>query len=314
MQSVCAAGLQPRRDLFCGVEREAGAWGLAHSHTNLSPETRDGMDTAIGIWRLLLTVLFIGSGAVITLPLSLLPWRFRGARWSAWWVTLLTRVFNRIFNLRIRCEQPERLRRHHGLIFPNHSTYLDPIALLTVTPVRFLAAAEISRQPFVAQFTSSVESVYVDRANTQSRRAARRSIATVLKTAPFPPLVLFPEGRLGPGRHLMPFRHGAFALAVENEVPYMLCALRYSDPDVTTWYGGSRHEPLMAAVWRLAKHRGRITVDMLLLETLQPTRADAPALLALVAQRRIEQALGFPAATTDLEAVPPARFEERVAA
>ncbi len=252
--------------------------------------------------RLVLVVTMVLLGAVVMLPLTLIPFRFQGARVSAWWVVFLVRGFNRIFDVRFRCTNPALLRWHSGLLFPNHSSYLDVIAMLATAPVRFLAAVEMRRRPVIGWMAASVDCVFVDRENSQSRRAARRSISAVLQTNPYPPIVIFPEGKLDPGTSLYPFRYGAFELAVQNQVAYIPVALRYNRPDVVTWYGGLRNESMGAAIWRLAKHRGRISVDLIPLEPVQPSKADDPAILAAVAQRAIERELGFPPRPTHLEA------------
>jgi 1-acyl-sn-glycerol-3-phosphate acyltransferase len=258
------------------------------------------MGRLVGTIRIISAILLILGGAVLLLPLTLIPFRWRGARLSAWWITLMARVFNRIFDVRFYCTNPSLLRWHRGLLFPNHSSYLDIMAMLTTAPVRFLSADEMRRRPVVGWMAQSVETVFVDRTDSKSRRAARRSLSTVLATNPYPPIVIFPEGRLNPGTSLFPFRYGAFDLAVQNEVAFVPVALRYNRPDVVTWYGGLRNESLVSAVWRLAVHRGRIVVDVIPLDPVQPTTADDPALLAAVAQRAIEETLGFPPGPTSL--------------
>ena len=260
------------------------------------------MRLLIGAARVLIIVPLIVLGVVPVLLLGLVPARYRGARLSAWFTTLLTRAFNRVFNIRFRNTNPERFARHHGLIFPNHSSYLDIIALMNTAPVRFLAAREVKGQWLIGRFAAALETVFVDRSNSQSRRSARRSISEQLRRDPFPPIAIFPEGKLDPGDQLYAFRRGAFELAIQNEVPYLPCALRYNRPDVVTWYGGLRNESLVAAVWRLACHRGRITVELIPLDPVHPSRADDPTLLAAVAQRSIEQVLGFPPSPTDANA------------
>jgi 1-acyl-sn-glycerol-3-phosphate acyltransferase len=272
------------------------------------------MSYLIGAVRITLVLLLVLGGAIGMLPLTLIPLRFEGARLSSWWITLLMRVFNRIFNIRFHCTNPGRMRWHHGLIFPNHSSYLDVIALCTTAPVRFLSAAEMRDKPVIGWMAGSVETVFVDRSSSQSRRAARRSISNVLQTNPHPPIVIFPEGKLDPGTSLYPFRHGAFELAVQNQVAFLPVALRYNRPDIVTWYGGLRHENMVTAVWRLARHRGRISVDVIPLEPVWPSAQDDAAILAAVAQRAVEQALGFAPSPTHLEApvMPrPARTERK---
>lgn len=259
------------------------------------------MGNVRGAVRLFTVVLMVLLGAVLMVPLTLIPFRYQGARVSAWWVVFLVRGFNRIFDVRFRCNNPALLRWHSGLLFPNHSSYLDVMAMMTTAPARFLAAIEMRRRPVIGWIAASIDCVFVERENSQSRRAARRSVSAVLQANPYPPVVIFPEGKLDPGTSLYPFRYGAFELAVQNQVAYIPVALRYNRPDVVTWYGGLRNESMTAAIWRLAKHRGRIAVDVILLDPVRPSKADDPALLAAVAQRAIERELGFPPRPTHVE-------------
>jgi len=258
------------------------------------------MGYLIGVVRMILAALLVFMGALGMIPFALIPARYRGARLGAWWVTLLARIFNRIFNIRFHCTNPALLSGHHGLLFPNHCSYVDIVALFVTAPVRFLAAAEVRKMPFIGWMAASVDTVFVDRGNTHSRRAARSSVSAVLQSDPYPPIVIFPEGRLGPGDQLFPFRHGAFELAIHNQVAYLPVAMRYNRPDVVTWYGGLRDEALLAAVWRLAIHRGRITVDVMPLAPVTPAADADAAQVAAATQRAIEQVLGFPPAPTDL--------------
>lgn len=265
----------------------------------LSHRISNGVNWVMGAMRLAAIVGVILLALPVALLVSLVPGRYHGARWAGWVITLVARTFNRIFDLRFYCSDAPRLVRHHGLIFPNHSSYLDVIAMLTTSPVRWLAAIEVRNRPLIGQLASAVETVFVNRTNRESRKDARDAVSRALRNNPYPPIVIFPEGKLDPGVSLYPFRHGAFELAIHNEVAFLPVALQYNRPEITTWYGGLRNESLMRAVWRLACHRGRISVNVIVLEAMQPTKSDSPDMLAIVTQRAIEQALDFaPAATS----------------
>jgi 1-acyl-sn-glycerol-3-phosphate acyltransferase len=252
----------------------------------------------MGMVRLVSITLVFVAALPIAVLLAFVPGRYHGARWAGWLLTLVARTFNRIFDLRFHCSDAPRLVRHHGLIFPNHSSYLDVVAMLTTSPVRWLAAIEVRNRPLIGQLAAAVDTVFVNRGSKGSRKEARDAVSRALRTSPYPPIVIFPEGKLDPGVSLYPFRHGAFELAIHNEVPFLPVALQYNRPEITTWFGGLRDEKLMSAIWRLACHRGRISVNVIVLDALHPTKADSPEMLAIVTQRVIEQALGFDPAPT----------------
>lgn len=267
------------------------------------------MATLRGLTRLILVIALISLGMLPAVLLSLIPVRYRGARLGPWLTFFISHIFNRIFDIHSTCTNRDRIARHHGIVVANHSSYLDIISLLNAAPIRFLAATEVQRQPIIGWFAAAQETVFVNRGNRTSRGAARDSVSAALQSDPYPPIAIFAEGRLGPGDRLNPFRHGAFDLAVQNEVAFLPCAIRYNRPDIVTWHGGSRNESLPAAVWRLATHSGRIEVTLIPLEPMQPTRHDDPALLAVIAQRSIEQVLGFPPAPVTLDAVDRPRWD-----
>ena len=262
------------------------------------------MNPLLGLIRFTLTMLLI-LGTMIPLTLiGLLPFRARRAKWSSWFVTGLARIFMRINGIRWRCTDSRLLGTHHGLVFTNHSSYLDPVVLMAVRPMRFLAAAEVSRRPFINWIANAADTVYVDRSDRQSRRAARRSISAALHKDPFPPVVIFPEGKLGPGDYLYPMRHGAFETAIQSNVPFLPCAVYYNRPDVSTWYGGLRNESLIHAVWRMMCYRGRLEIELIPLLPVATRPDDSPALLAEATQRQIEHVLGFPPSPTVLNPLP----------
>ena len=250
------------------------------------------MNQLLGITRVFLILVIISAGLVLILLANLLHIRYRGSRLSAWIATGLARLFAVVFNIRYHCPHPQKLQRHQGFIFSNHISYLEPIVLFCLMPVRFLAAIEVQKRPLVGQLAEGVSTIFVERSQRQSRQEARQAIAHALQREPQPPLVLFPEGKLGPGIRLNPFRYGAFEIAATNRIAYLPCAIRYTNIDVVVWYGGSG-ESLMAALWRLAVFPGPIYAEIIPLEVVQPTTQDDPAQLAKAAEQMIAAELGF---------------------
>src|SRR5690606_31440949 len=124
-----------------------------------------------------------------------------------------------------------------------------------------------------------------------SRKAARRAVLAAWQASPFPPLVIFPEGRLGPGNRLLPFRYGAFEIAAEQGIPFVPCALRYRPLEVAVWHGG-QGEPLWAAAWRLASSPRPVTVEVLPLAVVTPGPQDDAATLAATTRAALAEALG----------------------
>ncbi len=119
---------------------------------------------------------------------------------------------------------------------------------------------------------------------------------------PYPPFVIFPEGRFGTATSLRPFHYGSFDVAALNSVTYLPCALRYDRPDIAIWRG-VKEESFFEASLRVLTYRGRMQADVMPLDPVHPTPEDDAAQLAHAAQRSIEARLGFEPAATDLEPV-----------
>lgn len=232
-------------------------------------------------------------GALVIVVSGLLPLRVAGVRPASWLVVGLAWLVLRVLGVRVVCTRPQVLRRHRGLLFPNHLTFLDPLVLLSLTPARFLAALEVAKVPVIGAITDSMDTIYVARKSRESRQAVRQAVAAAYDRAAQPPIVLFPEGRLGPGDALYPFRYGAFAIAVEHGIAYLPIGLRYRPVEVAVWHGAAG-ESLWSVLWRVAGRRGPLTVEVLPQAPVTPAPGDDPVALAERTQGQLAQTLGLP--------------------
>src|SRR5690606_35050842 len=175
---------------------------------------------------------WVAMGTIVVLPRGRLPLRIRGVLPAGWIVTGLARRVRRIIRVRISSEDFDSLRRHVGLLLSNRLSLRGRRVSRGGLPVRFVAATEVARYPLIGQLTKSIDTVFVSRHDRESRREARRRIAEAFQHAKHPPIVLFPEGRLGPGHRLYPYRYGAFNVAAGAGISFMPCGLRYQPLDV----------------------------------------------------------------------------------
>lgn len=234
---------------------------------------------------LLLTVLAV-AGA------SLLPGRIRRCRPALWLVVGYVRLALAVYGVKIICPERAIIRHHEGLVFINHLSHLDAMAWLSLGPARSLAAVELRRYPLVGRLADAVGTVYVNRSDQASRRQARNAVAAAVRHEPYPALVIAPEGKLGPGDRLLPFRHGAFAIAVEQRIPVLLCTLHYTPLEVAIWHGG-QGETMQQAFWRLGQLSEPMQVEINIVERLHPQPGDDPAALAEHAQQVMSRVLGL---------------------
>ena len=240
----------------------------------------------LGVYRIIALVLVLGVSALLVLLSAVLPVRVRGARLSARIASWMCRTFLRILNVRVEVQEPERIIRHQGFLFPNHVSFIDPLALMALVPVRFLAKDAIRSWPLLGWIASAIDTVWVARGSKESRSQARTALLDVPRT---PPIALFPEGGIHPtGLLLNPFRWGAFEIAVHSRMPYLTCAFVYEQRELVFW----GDESLLAAIWRVAsRRRGPLAVRLIPLRTVDPDPEDDPKLLAAEAHGAIESVL-----------------------
>jgi len=251
------------------------------------------MLTLLATMRLIMAGLAMLAGTVAILACSLIRVRVRGVLPANWVVAGLARVLCRIFRVRVVCLSPERLRGAVSLVFPNHLSLLDPLVLLSVAPMRFVSAVEVLNYPLIGWMAKVIGTVFVRRSNPDARKAARTEIAAALHDEPKPPVVLFPEGRLGLGHALYPLRYGAFAVAALDHAPYVLCGLRYRPLEVVIWRGG-QGESLWHALWRLVRYAGPVHAEVLPLPAQTPPPDADTAQMATQAQTALASVLGLP--------------------
>ena len=247
--------------------------------------------------RLSFIVSIVLVGMIVIFLFGWLPIYYRHARLPVSIIRLMIHIFMWVFNIRFHCPQPEKITQHQGLLFPNHVSFLDILVILEVVPARFLSAIEVRQRFGLGWLTATADTIYVTRDNTESRQQVRKDVAAAFARMPQRPIVIYPEGRLGPGDTLLPFRHGAFEIAAQNSIPYLPCAIRYSHLERVVWHGG-QGESLTTAVWRFAQSAKSLDIDLIPLETVYPTPDDDPALLAKQTQQAMTEAMGFPIEVT----------------
>jgi 1-acyl-sn-glycerol-3-phosphate acyltransferase len=238
-----------------------------------------------GYYRLSLAGLVLGFGGSLIIITSWIPIKIKGVRLPIWWVCLVARALLFLLNVKADCAQADKLRQHEGFVFPNHVTYVDILVLLSVAPVRFLAKYEVRAWPIVGQLAQAIGCVFVKREDKASRMEARTMLANVDR---FPSVVLFPEGKRGPGHELLPFRYGAFEIVVQGSVPFLPCVIVYDQLEIAIWRRG---QPVLKAIWRLASHRQPVHARLIVLDSVQPTPDEDPVQLSLDTHRSMMAAL-----------------------
>jgi lysophosphatidate acyltransferase len=104
----------------------------------------------------------------------------------------------------------------------NHQTELDVLMLGAIFPkyCSVTAKAQLKRMPFLGWFMTLSGTIFIDRKNSKDARSAMDGAAAEIKTKR-QSVYIFPEGTRSYAKEptLLPFKKGAFHLAVQSGVP-----------------------------------------------------------------------------------------------
>lgn len=119
---------------------------------------------------------------------------------------------------RVRVEGRERLPPGPAILISNHQSAADILAAMGLFhPFKFVSKASLFKVPMVGWMMSLMRYVPVERGHVHAmdrmledcRRWLRRKVA----------VLIFPEGTYAPPGQRLPFKRGAFRLAIEEQVP-----------------------------------------------------------------------------------------------
>ena len=188
---------------------------------------KDLMAALGSIWTWLVLVI----GVVIIFPLMVLSFVFttpfdrrrritgRLFRWAA----VIPALANPLWHFSWS-GQPPAVRRRPHVVVSNHESFAD-IMLLSMLPweMKWLAKAELFRIPVVGWMMAMAGDVPIKRgfgpSAVEAMRTCRERLAIGMS------IMVFPEGTRSPRGDLLPFKDGAFRLAVEAGVPVLPLAV-----------------------------------------------------------------------------------------
>jgi 1-acyl-sn-glycerol-3-phosphate acyltransferase len=115
------------------------------------------------------------------------------------------------------------------VIVANHSSPMDiPALLLSIPEARFLAAADLFKVPLLSAAMRGMKAIPIERRN---REAARRQLDTLVDTVTSIEnfkIVIFPEGGIPPLGTRLPFKAGAFEVAIRTGATILPVAIHGS--------------------------------------------------------------------------------------
>ena len=116
-----------------------------------------------------------------------------------------------------------------GLLFCNHLSYLDILAISAVTPAVFVSKAEVRRWPLFGWFAAISGTVFVDRERRTQVGEVNREIEAALASGAL--VVIFPEGTSSDGQTVRPFRTSLLEPAARGDHEISVGWLHYELKD-----------------------------------------------------------------------------------
>lgn len=214
-------------------------------------------------WRAAMRIAAIGGWFIVCViphSLSKLTGRSR-------WPRRFLRGVARICGADVRVEgEPAKAG---DLLIANHVSWLDIMVLAGATGCAFISKAEIRGHPLLRWVADQNNTIYVDRAERRAIHDQSRSILGGL--ARDQPLALFPEGTVGDGGTLLPFKPPLLsAVAPPPEgVTLRAVAIDYNGfARVLSWAPG---EHGLDNALRVLGRKGRLPVTVRLLGPIAPS-------------------------------------------
>lgn len=171
-----------------------------------------------------------GLSFLLVFPIILLSiwvpgWKKFGRKLQSKWAKV---YFSLIF-LPVKIEKRAKIEKGKSYIFvANHFSYLD-IPMMGFVPgdVLFVGKASIRKAPLFGYYFKNLH-IAVDRDRLKSRAETMRRAGESLDAGSS--VIIFPEGGIFTHKppEMIPFKNGAFRLAIEKQIPIIPVTLSYN--------------------------------------------------------------------------------------
>ena len=149
------------------------------------------------------------------------------------------------------------------LLIANHVSWLDIMVLAGATGCAFISKAEIRGHPVLRWVADQNHTIYVDRAERRAIHDQARSILDGLTRAQ--PLALFPEGTVGDGGTLLPFKPSLLSAVAPPPAGVTLRAVAIDYHGLAHVLGWAPGEHGVDNALRILGRKGRLPVTVRLL-------------------------------------------------
>lgn len=184
----------------------------------------------MGTIRLIIRLPFLLAHLVLGTPATVLSYYppFRGRRVSGqplnhvmlrWWARTICRIFG------VAVESRGSFPDGAQLVVANHISWLDIQILHSLSPMGFVAKAEIKRWPVAGYLARVGGTVFLKRGSSDSATDVVVAMAERLEQGG--KVAIFPEGGVLPGFGVKRFHARLFAAAIETGTDVQPVAVRY---------------------------------------------------------------------------------------
>ena len=166
----------------------------------------------------------------------------------------------------IRCEG--RPASRGTLLLANHVSWLDIPILAGATGCAFISKSEVRNYAFLGWLADQNNTIYVDRADRRSIHGQVVSLTEGLKR--HQPLALFPEGTVGDGGRLLPFKPSLLSAVAPPPEGVVIRPVALDYGALAPVIGWGTGEPGLANFLRVLGLKGRFPVTVRLLGSIPP--------------------------------------------
>jgi len=155
---------------------------------------------------------------------------FQRQDWIYWWANWGARTWLKLSGVKVKLTGREHLHEDQPYVFvSNHNSYLDAAPLFAFTGRRMgaIAKKELLKAPILGYSMGFVNVMAIDRSN-RDRAVETIKIATDRLRSGVS-IMVCPEGTRAQPGEMLPFKKGAFHMAVEAGAPIVPIALKNSD-------------------------------------------------------------------------------------
>ena len=164
-------------------------------------------------------VVLVVVALVVDLPFLLVAW-FSGVAGGLYPAASMTlRLAFAAAGLRVRMEGEDNIPSGACLFLANHTSAVDTLAFFISVPKRiaFMAKQELFRIPLLGLAMRRAQFVSVDREDREAAAASAKCAVGQLRQGIS--MVIYPEGTRSPDGRLLPFKRGAFLIAIRAGRP-----------------------------------------------------------------------------------------------